>query len=287
MTITELPPEGEIVNEYAGCTFEAVRARIDQTKAKHHAANLSLEEVFQEWESYTDAEIAAVGYKSFDDFYSTEAKPLTQATIRVFQRMNKVAELRRQGLSQRQIAAKLGVAKRTVERDLAALDSGGSFEPPAEITGADGKTYSATRPKAEPPPEPEWGDLRYCKECEKESPVDPGDGIWECRVCGFGVAPMSDGAIEGEVYVPLSSVPERESREAADDYWRSLGKDPKVERARGQITDGQTDASNVIRSVLRAVRENRILAIEERQAVLYIIEMVEEDLNELRSAINA
>jgi ribosomal protein L37AE/L43A len=29
----------------------------------------------------------------------------------------------------------------------------------------------------------------YCKSCEKNVYLIPGDGIWACPVCGYGVKP--------------------------------------------------------------------------------------------------
>lgn len=63
------------------------------------------------------------------------------------QRRQVVAELRKQGHSQRAIAGALGVSHTTVQNDIA---SGGNYLPPERTIGKDGKTYPATRPKVEP-----------------------------------------------------------------------------------------------------------------------------------------
>jgi len=63
-----------------------------------------------------------------------------------------VADLRKEGHSERAIAGALGVSQPTVHRDIER--SGDSPESPDEVRGRDGKTYPATRPKA-PTEEPD------------------------------------------------------------------------------------------------------------------------------------
>lgn len=57
-----------------------------------------------------------------------------------------VVELRKEGKSWRDIGDTTGISPRTAKRDLAA--AGGANATPDTVTGKDGKTYSATRPKA-------------------------------------------------------------------------------------------------------------------------------------------
>jgi hypothetical protein len=58
-----------------------------------------------------------------------------------------------EGMSQRAIAAAVGVSQKTVDRDLDKVSHGDSPEP-APVTGLDGKTYTPPAPK--PAPTPVW-----------------------------------------------------------------------------------------------------------------------------------
>ncbi len=37
----------------------------------------------------------------------------------------------------------------------------------------------------------------YCKECLTEAPVVMGDGIWECKNCGYGIYPFEEVLVDG------------------------------------------------------------------------------------------
>lgn len=85
---------------------------------------------YADWHSYVDGEFGA------------ERLGLTPE-----HRRKAVEELRLAGMSQRAIAAAVGVDQATVIRDLRRGDASAS---PDEITGADGKRYAATRPTDSP-----------------------------------------------------------------------------------------------------------------------------------------
>lgn len=59
-----------------------------------------------------------------------------------------VGSMRGEGMSTRAIGAALGASHQTVQRDLPAGPNGPADQP-AHVTGADGKTYPATRPAPE------------------------------------------------------------------------------------------------------------------------------------------
>ena len=97
-------------------------------------------------EAYTTRTWAVLGYDTWDDYCNAE---FGQARLRLprEERQEVVASLRDSGLSVRAIASATGVARNTVREDLRQV---GQFDPPGEITGADGKTYAASRPTPEP-----------------------------------------------------------------------------------------------------------------------------------------
>jgi transposase len=78
-----------------------------------------------------------------------------------------VAALRAEGYSLRSAALELGISKSTAARDLADVSHDGTAEQPERITGADGKSYAATRP------EPEERVLTLQRE-EPETEEEPG-----------------------------------------------------------------------------------------------------------------
>lgn len=101
-------------------------------------------------DAYAHRDWATLGYDSWFGYvegeFGTELKALTRT-----ERPEAVADLRRQGMSTRQIGTALGVAQTQVQRDLAQVNTNGS---PDKVTGADGKTYPATKPQPAPAPEP-------------------------------------------------------------------------------------------------------------------------------------
>lgn len=94
----------------------------------------------------------ALGYDSWDAYVVGEFGTDRLPTLEREERQELAASLRAESMSTRAIASVLGVGHQTVMRDLSAGGPGG---PPAEVTGADGKTYPAARPA---PPVPEAGD---------------------------------------------------------------------------------------------------------------------------------
>lgn len=94
-------------------------------------------------EAYTSRAWAALGYSTWDA-YCTEEFGETRLRLPREERREIVASLRESGLSLRAIASATGSAYNTVLADVTQIES------PAEIQGADGKTYAAGRPDPEP-----------------------------------------------------------------------------------------------------------------------------------------
>lgn len=70
------------------------------------------------------------------------------------QRRENVAELRREGFSERAIAGALGVSQATVHRDIERTTDSGESVQPERVRSLDGKSRPATRPTPPPAPEP-------------------------------------------------------------------------------------------------------------------------------------
>jgi hypothetical protein len=92
-------------------------------------------------EAYTSRAWAALGYDNWDAYCNQE---FGTARLRLprEERQEVVASLRESGLSVRAIASATGAAYNTVLKDVTQIES------PASITGADGKSYAASRPAA-------------------------------------------------------------------------------------------------------------------------------------------
>lgn len=91
--------------------------------------------------AYRDRDWITLGYQSWEWYiegeYSAERLRLSPE-----HRQKAVEELRLAGLSQRAIGSALGVSQETVRRDL----SGDTNVSPESVLGADGKSYSTSRP---------------------------------------------------------------------------------------------------------------------------------------------
>lgn len=97
----------------------------------------------------------ALGFKSWTAYAEAVCSdtPLMQLTRD--QRRELVSELADEGMSTRAIAPIVGVGDSTVQRDLADAPSGAPDAEPRQITGRDGKTYSAPSPSEAPKPRAE------------------------------------------------------------------------------------------------------------------------------------
>lgn len=94
-------------------------------------------------------------------------------------RQSIVAELREDGKSTRQIAESMGVHQSTIVRDL----SGDAIASPENVTGSDGKTYSAKKPpskrtRRKPKFKPT---MEFCERCTRLGPVE---GCQQCQNVG-------------------------------------------------------------------------------------------------------
>jgi hypothetical protein len=97
-------------------------------------------------EAYTTRTWAVLGYDSWDAYCTAEFGS-TRLRLPREERQEVVASLRESGLSTRAIASAVGQSDMQVRRDLAATNVA-----PSTITGADGKTYAATRPASQSDP---------------------------------------------------------------------------------------------------------------------------------------
>jgi hypothetical protein len=82
----------------------------------------------------------ALDYKSWDDYVKGEFGS-DQLRLSRSGRQHAVELLRQDGLSVRAIASAIGASKNTVKAD---LDEVGQTDPPAQVTGSDGKVYTPT-----------------------------------------------------------------------------------------------------------------------------------------------
>jgi len=74
----------------------------------------------------------------------------SERNIATARRMTLAAKLREEGHSLRSIAETVGVSKSQVAKDIDQVSTSGQLNEPEFITGADGKTYPATRPEIVP-----------------------------------------------------------------------------------------------------------------------------------------
>jgi hypothetical protein len=119
------------------------RARAGRIRQGIHNYLTTLAEISK---AYADRDWVALGYPDWQA-YVDEEFGADRLRLPAEHRQKAVVELRLAGMSQRAIGAALGVDHKTVAGD---LRSGGEFSPPADVQGADGKTYAATRPAPEP-----------------------------------------------------------------------------------------------------------------------------------------
>ncbi|WP_051723829.1 hypothetical protein [Micromonospora chokoriensis] len=120
-------------------TEDVARARAERIRAGIHTYLETLAEIALAWER---RDWAVLGYADWQGYVDGEFGA-DRLRLPIEHRQKAVAELRIAGMSQRAIAAVVGVDQATVKRDLDAADADAS---PAAIRGADGKTYAATRP---------------------------------------------------------------------------------------------------------------------------------------------
>lgn len=136
------------VDELTGPSTEQVaRARADRIRAGIHQYLETLAEIALAWER---RDWQVLGYPDWQAYVDGEFGA-DRLRLPAEHRHRAVAELRLSGMSQRAIGTVLGVDQATVQRDLARGDASAS---PAEVRGADGKTYPAARPippAADPP----------------------------------------------------------------------------------------------------------------------------------------
>lgn len=116
----------------------AARQRVDRIKTLVGAARADI------IESFRQRDWIALGYESWDALCSAEFGTVLRLSVEDRQRA--VSELRGAEIPTRAIASALGVSDATVRRD-----AGATNVAPAQVTGLDGKTYPAIRPKADAP----------------------------------------------------------------------------------------------------------------------------------------
>jgi SAM-dependent methyltransferase len=117
-------------------------------------------------EAYARRAWLSLGYASWDAFTAAE---IQLPKLGRDERRELVASLRSAGMSTRAIGSAIGVAPKTVRRDLA----GGAFAPPEKpdkVVGADGKTYEPTRPT---PTRAAPGELDAIEETLEEAEIVP------------------------------------------------------------------------------------------------------------------
>jgi hypothetical protein len=95
-------------------------------------------------EAYTSRAWSVLGYESWDD-YCTREFGASRLRLPREERPEVVASLRESGLSLRAIAAATGESKDTIARELSGV-SNETPEPPPNVKGTDGKSYSSRRP---------------------------------------------------------------------------------------------------------------------------------------------
>jgi transposase-like protein len=118
-------------------TTEQARQLTDRIKVAVEGTWLLIQE------AYTSRAWAVLGYDTWDAYCAAEFGN-TRLRLPREERQEVVASLRESGLSIRAISSATGAAYNTVLRDVTQIES------PTEITGADGKTYAASRPAPEP-----------------------------------------------------------------------------------------------------------------------------------------
>lgn len=129
-------------------TEDVARARADRIRRGIHDY---LETVAEIALAYERRDWAVLGYADWQAYVDGEFGA-ARLKLPIEHRQRAVAELRLANMSQRAIAAVVGVDQATVKRDLDR--AGDASASPGEIRGADGKTYPATRPNPPAPPVP-------------------------------------------------------------------------------------------------------------------------------------
>ena len=159
---------------------------------------------------------AAVEFKHLGDMTTEEARTLaehleddrrheTQDVVRARRerRVRRVAELRAAGMSTRAIAAEVGVSQPQVIADIReATDKGLSVEP-ERVTGLDGKSRPASKPKVDPPDVDEWDSWE----------PEEGESLPESAT-EFD-APAEEAEQDGEAPPPQDETPPQPSHDAS------------------------------------------------------------------------
>lgn len=97
--------------------------------------------------AYADRDWVTLGYASFEEYVDSEFSEV-RVQLTADERREAVADLRIGGMSQRGIAATLGVSQSTVRDDIAELSTSTQF--PEKVTSADGKDRPSSRPAPQP-----------------------------------------------------------------------------------------------------------------------------------------
>lgn len=137
-------------------------------------------------EAYEHRDWVTLGYPDWDTYCEKE---FTERKLKLKgeARERAVLSLRNAGMSIRAIGSALGVSPNTVQSDLSQTDT------PAAITGADGKTYPATKPAAPPRGGPEDEPEADEPEAPMDSPPPSGPGAEEEGVPADDERPASAG----------------------------------------------------------------------------------------------
>lgn len=137
------------VVQEVGLTFDAAQSVTVRIRAAAVRALDALAEVEEAiGEAYAGRAWSAMGYESWEDYCEAEFST-TRLWASVEERHDRTVALRDAGLSQRAIAAVLGVDHRTVGRDLASSVSTGESSPvDAPASGLDGRVRPVSRPSS-------------------------------------------------------------------------------------------------------------------------------------------
>lgn len=122
-------------------TVEEARARTERIRAGLDSLHMTRVDIA---DAYRAQDWTTLGYDSWEAYVSAE---FVGARLRVprEERRELVSSLRSAGMSARAIASATGVGVGTVSRDLSTVPNGTVEEPPATVTGVNGKTYSASQ----------------------------------------------------------------------------------------------------------------------------------------------
>lgn len=206
------------------------------------------------------------------------------------QRRAVVADLRREGHSERAIAGALGVSKTTVHRDIehASTGPGGPVQP-ERVKSLDGKERPATRPAPKPAHAPhsdadlltgaDWpagcdttsplpDGPRHCKYCYEKRDLEIGEdgSLIVCSGCGAGLAPWDQAVAAGGYDAFIDEITERFAKEFAKRPTIVPAKSEReAERAQEALTSLGSDAPERPLDLKRAERMAREKAAEQRR----------------------